>query len=289
MTPVKVTIILLVALISIRTIAFAQDARNPSFAAASIKQNQAPSNGALRGRAIVCQGIDGTIGRAAFVNAAPAGSADPVPQGRCRGSNVTLSTLVATAYNVAERDVSGGPGWVSSAGFQVDATAENTDAVTADQLRQMLRTMLTSRFQLKVHVQEKQSEGFVMTVGGNRYKLNRALGSEQPLHVELTGQRGQQQVSILGRSSLKEFAAVLSSLPFTATTLSGAPIVDNTALDGSYNFSLVFQLAQGPTGAPTLEPPLPNGLQDQVGLRLESQRIRAESIVVDHAEMPSEN
>jgi uncharacterized protein (TIGR03435 family) len=202
---------------------------------------------------------------------------------------VTLLTLVATAYDVAERDVSGGPGWVSSAAFQIDATSENTAGVTAEQLRQMLRTMLTDRFQLRVHVQEKQSDGFALILGGNRSKLPRAAGSEQPLHVELSGQRGQQQVSISGRSSLKEFAAVVSSLPFTATTLAGSPIVDNTGLDGSYNFNLVFQLVQGPTGAPALDPPLPNGLQDQTGLRLESQKVRAESIVIDRAEMPSEN
>jgi uncharacterized protein (TIGR03435 family) len=149
--------------------------------------------------------------------------------------------------------------------------------------------MLTDRFQLKIHVQEKQVEGFVLTLGSNRSKLNRASGSEQPLHVELTGQRGQQQVSILGRSSIKEFAAVVSSLPFTATVLAGSPIVDNTGLDGSYNFNLVFQLVQGPGGAPALDPPLSNGLQNQAGLRLESQKIRAESIVIDRAEMPSEN
>ena len=289
MTSLKRVTVFVAALVSIRTFAVAQDARNPIFAATSIKQNQTPSNGALRGRVIVCQGTDGTVGRPAFINAGPAGSLEPIPQGRCRGANVTLLTLVATAYNVAERDVSGGPGWVSSAGFQVDATAENSDGVTAEQLRQMLRRMLTDRFQLKVHVQEKQSDGFVLTLGGNRFKLSRAVGSEQPLHAELAGQRGQQQVSILGRSSLKEFAAVVSSLPFTATTLAGSPIVDNTGLDGSYNFNLVFQLVQGPTGAPALDPPLSNALQDQTGLRLEFQKIRAESIVIDRAEMPSEN
>jgi uncharacterized protein (TIGR03435 family) len=287
-TWINVMILFVAAFVSIWTVAVAQEPRSPTFAAVSIKPIQTSSSGALRGRAIVCQGIDGTVGRPAFVNAGP-GSADPVPQGRCRGANVTLLTLVATAYNVVERDVSGGPGWVGSASFQVDATAENTDGVTAEQLRQMLRTMLTGRFQLKVHVQEKQADGFALTLGGNRSKLNRAVGTEQSLHVELAGQRGQQQVSILGRSSLKEFAAVISSLPFTASTLAGSPLADNTGLDGSYNFNLVFQLIQGPSGAPGLDPPLANGLQEQAGLRLESRKIRAESIVIDRAEMPTEN
>lgn len=277
------------ALVSIRILAVPQDARNPRFAAASIKRNQGASNEALRGRAIVCQGIDGTVGRPAFANAGPAGSVEAVPQGRCRGANVTLLTLVATAYNVAERDVSGGPAWVSSAGFQIDATAEMTGGVTAEQLRQMLRTMLTDRFQLGIHNQERQSDGFVLTLGGNRPRLNRAAGSEPPLHVELTGQRGQQQVHISGRSTIKEFAAVLSSLPFTAGALAGLPIVDNTGLDGFYNFNLVFQLVQGPAGAPGLDPPIAAGLQDQTGLRLEIQKIRAESIVIDRAAAPSEN
>jgi uncharacterized protein (TIGR03435 family) len=119
MRPIKLTIVFLAVLVSIRTIAVAQEGRNHSFAAASIKRNQTPSSGSLRGRAIVCQGIDGTVGRPAFVGAGPPGSTDPVPIGRCRGANVTLSTLVATAYNVAESDVSGGPGWAGSVGFNI--------------------------------------------------------------------------------------------------------------------------------------------------------------------------
>jgi uncharacterized protein (TIGR03435 family) len=268
---------------------FAQDVGSPAFAATSIKRNLTPSNGTLRGSVIVCQGVDETVGRPAFVNAGPVGSADPVPQGRCRGANVTLQTLVATAYSVSERDVSGGEGWISSAGFQVDAVAERTEAVTAEELRQMVRTMLANRFQLKVRRQETQSEGFALTASGNRSKLSPATGNEQPLHIELTGQRGQQQVSILGQSSIADFASILTTLPFTATILGGLRVIDTTGLKGLYNFNIVFHLVQGTTGAPASDPPLENALQDQAGLRLESRKIPVQAIVIEHAEMPSEN
>ena len=268
---------------------FAQDAGSRAFAAASIKQSQTPTNGALRGRVIVCQGVDGTVGRPAFVYAGPAGSADPVPQGRCRGASVTLQTLVATAYGVSERDVSGGAGWVSSAGFQVDAVAERTEAVTAEELRQMLRTMLANRFQLKVRRQETQSDGFALTVIENRSKLSLAAGNEQPLHIELRGQRGQQQVSIIGKSSITDFASILATLPFTASVLAGFPVIDMTGLKGLYNFNVEFHLVQGPTGAPASDPALENALQDQAGLRLESRKVPVQAIVIEHAEMPSEN
>jgi uncharacterized protein (TIGR03435 family) len=274
----------------IASLLIAQDRSRLSFDAASIRSNPAAANGALRGRVIVCQGADGTIGRPAFVSAGPAGEApDPIPQGRCRGGNVTLMTLVATAYEVSERDVSSGPGWAASNGFQVETKAENTGTVTTAELRAMLRTFLADRFKLSIRREQRQGQAFVLTVRPNGHKLKEATGNEQPLHTELSGQRGQQRVVLFGQSSTREFASVLASSPFTATAFAGLPLLDKTNLSGIYNFNLTLIFVDRSAGPPEMDPSLPTALQEQLGLRLESQTVPIEVIVIDHAETPSEN
>jgi uncharacterized protein (TIGR03435 family) len=280
-----------IAVIVLAIASFAgQEPRAISFEAASIKPNPAPTSGALRGRVIVCQGVDGTIGRPAFVAAGPAGGAsDPIPQGRCRAGNVTLLTLLATVYGVSERDVSGGPGWAASDGFQVEAKAENTTMVTAEDLRRMLRTLIADRFKVTVHREQREGQAFVLAVARNGLKLKQGSGIDQPLHTELRGQPGQQQVVLLGMSSMRDFAAVLASLPFTANALGGLPLLDRTGLTGTYNVNLTLNLVSREGGPPELDPSLSTALQEQLGLRLESQRVSLEAIVIDHAQRPSDN
>jgi uncharacterized protein (TIGR03435 family) len=74
--------------------------------------------------------------------------------------------------------------------------------------------------------------------------------------------------------------------------------VDKTGLTGLYEFELEFtpdQLPQGPPppGAPPLPPIDPNGpsiftaLQEQLGLKLDSQRGPVEVVVIDSVERPT--
>jgi uncharacterized protein (TIGR03435 family) len=98
-------------------------------------------------------------------------------------------------------------------------------------------------------------------------------------------------------------------LSFLADTLSrqlGRIVIDRTGLTGTYDFELHWTPDQsqsggfggGPGGVPPPNmppPPDPNGpsvftaIQEQLGLKLESQKGPVEFIVVDHVEKPSEN
>lgn len=271
-------------------IAAGQNRIAESFEVASVKSNPAPASGALRGRNIICQGIDGTVGRPAFASAGPAAAAsDPIPLGRCRAGNVTLLTLVATAYDVSERDVSGGPVWAGSDGFQIEAKAENAGTATKAELRGMLRILVSDRFRLRIRREQKDVEGFVLLQQSNSLKLKQAAPGDPPLHTELSGPRGQQSVVLLGKSSVSDFAAVLASLPFTAGLIGSRPLLDRTELSGMYSFSLTLNLIAGGGGPPELDPALPVALQEQLGLRMESRRVPVDAIVIDHAEKPAEN
>jgi uncharacterized protein (TIGR03435 family) len=77
--------------------------------------------------------------------------------------HVSLNELVAFAYNLKDVQLSGGPGWADRSQaklsdaelYQVIAKAVGDSPPSMDQFRRMLQSLLTDRFQLKVHHQPK--------------------------------------------------------------------------------------------------------------------------------------
>lgn len=75
------------------------------------------------------------------------------PLGRCQFTNVTLSMLIQRAYNLGSK-ISGGPKWLDSDRFDLEAAASNPTKVKEAQLYSMLQKLLAERFQLKIHFQK---------------------------------------------------------------------------------------------------------------------------------------
>ena len=84
---------------------------------------------------------------------------------------------------------------------------------------------------------------------------------------------------------MADFAWRLSTL----VALGDRVVVDQTSLDGYYDFELKF----GPE--PTVPSPASDGpsiftaLREQLGLRLDQRRVPLEVLYVEHAERPSGN
>ena len=98
-------------------------------------------------------------------------------QGRFARAAATLRQLVQYAYDVQPLQVTGGPAWVSTSRFQVDARTERT--TTPAQMRAMVRQMLAERFALKAHtdVRERRSTEWWWRAG---------TGSSDPGSIALT-------------------------------------------------------------------------------------------------------
>ena len=67
--------------------------------------------------------------------------------------------------------------------------------------------------------------------------------------------------------------------------LGGRMVVDKTGLDGIYNCNLSW----APEGADVPGPSFVMAIQEQMGLKLQSEKGPVETIVIDHIEQPSEN
>ncbi len=208
---------------------------------------------------------------------------------RLAATNMTLKALLATAYLVREDQISGGPGWIDSDRYDIVGKSER--ATNGDEQRQMLRTLLTERFKLRLRQTSKEIEGFDLVVAKNGPKLK-------------PGKEGAPSRRRFGKGRLGLENGTMENLARVLAGALGRPVVDRTGLTGSYDVNLVYtpegylpkpaEAEDARTGREP-PPPDPNGpslfiaLQEQLGLKLESHKAPAEFVVVEHAERPSGN
>src|ERR1039458_9272949 len=88
-----------------------------------------------------------------------------VDPGRMSARRVSLKELVFEAYNVPYYQISGGPAWLDSEQYDIDAKAETP--ATRDQMRLMLSTLLAGRFKLTIHREFKEMRVYALTVAKN--------------------------------------------------------------------------------------------------------------------------
>jgi len=191
--------------------------------------------------------------------------------------NVTLASIIRWAYNLRPFELSG-PDWLTEKRFDIAGKAAET--TSEDQLRLMLRGMLSDRFKLAVHQQAKELSSFVLTERGAP-KLKAVEGSGEG---SMTGAA----LSFEGHGmTMLRLANILSS---------GlkVPVIDQTGLDGHYDFKL--DMRPYFTARQPGDPPLDLmgiaviAVQEQLGLKLEARKMPIDILVVDHAERaPTEN
>jgi uncharacterized protein (TIGR03435 family) len=253
---------------------------------------------------LACRGIDGSR-YARWGNFASSSdlSSYPIkaPQGRCVGNGVSLAALVEFAY---DRYVSGGPDWVQAGirgtnVFQVEAAAENPSTATVEQLRQMLQTMLADRFNLKVHRETQDVAGYALLVARNGQRLKDSSIDEKMSPFSFVNSEGKRAVK--GKSGLAELAQFLQ-LSGVIGPGNTAFVVNKTGLTGTYDYEFVLPPAggggqrgpgTGQTGGPPAVaervPAISAALENQLGLRLQAEKVPSEAIVIDQAEKSSPN
>lgn len=209
------------------------------------------------------------------------------------GSRITLeamslSGLVSWAYNVKPWQVAGGPAWgrdtqgatldPATRRFDVVAKAEGERARSLDEFRQMMQSLLTERFQLTLHREARQAMVYALVIDKNGPKL----------HESPPDARGVLRMS--GGGKITGSGATIQQLIGWFSNANGVdrPIVDQTGLTGRYDFTLEWSnplTGKTDSNAPSIFTAMP----EQLGLKLEPSRALLDFLVIDRAEMPSEN
>lgn len=202
----------------------------------------------------------------------------------------TLKLLIAAAYEVSPRVISGGPGWMESDHYDILAVTPGAVRPTHDEQMAMLRNLLSDRFKLTFHREEKEFSIYQLEVakGGPKLKLSTAPLDDP---AQLISVVYPERVVLPARNAtMHDLAALMQRAIFDR------PVVDKTGLSGRYDFDLEWapdetqfggELAVAPADAPS--PPLFTAMQQQLGLKLEATRGLADALVVDSVERPSAN
>src|SRR5262249_21672891 len=111
--------------------------------------------------------------------------------------------------------------------FDIEAAAPDPSRAAEAQLHAMLQTLLSERFQLKIHFENRQTQGYVLLTTKGGPKMNPATAEEGPRGLNsIAGQ------PLWGRSV---------DMPMLAKFLAGRlgkPVGDETGLKGEYTFKL---------------------------------------------------
>ena len=197
------------------------------------------------------------------------------PWGGARFSvkGATMQLLLSIAFDVRADQISSKLGWLDTQCYDVDAKPEGDTGVSYEEVKAPLQQLLAKRFQLAFHRENKDVSGYALVIAKSGPKLQQGKGVPTSAYIMPDGLRGEGM-------SMNTLAAMLSS-PV------GQQVVDKTGIAGNYQINLKF----APSGA--TESPYPSiftAMQEQLGLKLETQKVRVEMLVIDHLEkMPSEN
>jgi uncharacterized protein (TIGR03435 family) len=229
------------------------------------------------------------------------------PDSGIRVMGASLKTLLGFAYDVRDFQIFGGPSWINSARYDIVARPERpsgSDSAPADfsklsddqrktlqgQMRERMRTLLADRFHLAVHPETKEAPVYALVVGKSGSKLQPGKGGARD------------GLMSMGRSQITaEGVELQMMIPMLATIL-GRPVINKTGLAGKFDFKLEWtpdpNQAFGNFGPPPPDAPPPGdpsgpsiftAVQEQLGLRLESEKGPVEMVVIDRVEKPSEN
>jgi uncharacterized protein (TIGR03435 family) len=202
----------------------------------------------------------------------------------------TLKLLIAAAYNLNPKAVSGGPSWIESDHFDILALTPGETQPSHDQQMAMLGTLLAERFKLSWHHESKVFSIYALEIakGGSKLKPSTAPATDQPALISTVYP---QRILLPARNaSMSDFVSMMQR------AILDRPVVDKTGLAGRYDFNLEWAPDESqfggdipPAPSDASIPPFFTALQQQLGLRLEATRGRIETIVVDHAERTSAN
>jgi uncharacterized protein (TIGR03435 family) len=231
-------------------------------------------------------------------------------------ANLTLFGYIETAWNLMpsreqmESMLARAPKWVATDSFEIQAVAEGNP--TEEQMRLMVRYLLADRFRLQVHTVTEEAAVVALILDKPRAtgpKL-RPHSEGQPCDVHLASPTYAVGVfppaceELLAKDTPHGaimVAARNTTMPQIATFVSsvgqlGRPVVDQTGLSGRFDFTLEFTPERRGARPPQDVQPddfqvttLQEALHEQLGLKLKATQASLDTLIVDHAERPSEN
>ena len=244
--------------------------------------------------------------------------------GRFQGINLPARQLIRQAYDIHDAQIVGGPDWLASDGFDINAT---TGDKPPDQMRFMMQSLLRDRFKLTFHTEKRELPIYALVVARSDGKIGSGLKripdgecpppgarrgappaggppAASPPPIDPNSPQPPCGGMIFGPGRLvahgvpiDQLARSIGALP--AITSFNRIVVNDTKLEGQYDFDFKFAnefagrggppVGATPAPAPGDAPTMVTALQEQLGLKLDARRATVDVLVVDSVEKPAEN
>ena len=243
----------------------------------------------------------------------PFGRIGLLPGGRFTALGATVRELIRAAYGLREdAQIAGGPAWVNDDRFDIEGKAPS-DASPA-QVQAMLKALLADRFRLTAHAESRPLPLYALVMAKSDGKMGARLrrsgtecapitipaelgpapsppppppaGAPQLLVARTPMRCG--SMLIAGLVSAREIT--MEQFIVRLSNFVNRPVIDRTGLTGSFDLDLTYTPetpARGAIGVPSDGPSIFTALQEQLGLRLDSQRGPVDVFVIDRAERPT--
>ena len=239
------------------------------------------------------------------ISGSPNANIELHPGGRVTATNVVLANLMRNVFNLQPYQLVNAPDWIETARFDIEAKADREYSAREDapapELLAMLRNLLADRFSFVAHREMRNMSVYALV----RAKADRTLGPqlrrstvdcEAEAARALAARRGGGAPAQGGGKPIVRcrINTTAGRIVGTGTTISelmrrlapvlGRPVVDRTGVSGSFDRELHW--SPEPTGDAS-GPSIFTAVQEQLGLKLESQRAPLEVLVIDKLEKPT--
>ena len=220
------------------------------------------------------------------------------PGGGFVAANVPLRHVIRVAFQLQDNQIVGGPDWIDTDRFDIEAKGATASAAPGVELLQSLQSLLSERFTLATHRETRELPVF----GLERVRRDGLGPGMRPTacpDLEIDFKQPKPCANISNGTGFLTMRGTWLA-PFTQELgrYVDRMVIDRTGLDGRYDIDLRWspeqQQAPGAGAAPV--PPAPQdrpsfftALQEQLGLRLESTRAPVDVLVIDRVEPPTPN
>jgi uncharacterized protein (TIGR03435 family) len=209
-----------------------------------------------------------------------------LPGGRLSAEKVVLRFFIQNAYGLKPFQLIGGPDWIASQGYDIEAKAEGNPSNA--QMQKMMQALLEDRFKLKYHRETRELPVYTIAAAKGGMKLPDPKEGSDRIMIRISRMTG---VQLTGEKiTMAELTRVLSNLL-------SRPVIDKTGFTGTFAVTLSFALDDTLAGLPHF-PDAPDNsaipsvfvaIEEQLGVKLESTKGPVEVLVIDHIEKPSAN
>ena len=201
------------------------------------------------------------------------------PGGRLTVVKDTLQGMITMAFSVKRYQLKGGPGWLVTDRFNIEARADGNPDRAAMLI--LFRNLLRERFGLQVHREAREGTIYALTEAKSGHRFKSSRESESQLQLRRNTPRDLPGVSytiVARKVSMDRFAASLVGQL-------DSPVANQSGLPGEFDFELDFAIDDKPESGPSIF----TAIQEQLGLKLVAVKGPVEVLVVDRAEKPVGN